>query len=309
MRTLIDIPPIIEHPITLGVLFILTSYCFYHLLLNIKRRRLIEDIPRSKIRSAPQGYVELHGKAKSFELTGLKTPIGGHQCLWYEYLVYDFSGNKGSMKIYDQESDSRDFLISDETGDCMVDLQGAKVYGRSETWKIDKSKLPGYIQDKISYFRDEVHVTERTIEEGDPIVAAGLFQTNGTIGKPMNLTGDSRELMMAWFSDKKSMLKRWDTNHNGQLDSNELKKLHRHTWNKILSNLHKNKDDYTIHILGQTGNKSQTFVVSVGDEMDLKEKVNKQLIIIIIMTLWMGSGFFFLAAIKLLNYFYNLGYF
>ncbi|WP_455203621.1 hypothetical protein [Kaarinaea lacus] len=40
---------------------------FYFAFLYLKRARIIEDTPTSKIRSAAQGYVELQGRAQTME--------------------------------------------------------------------------------------------------------------------------------------------------------------------------------------------------------------------------------------------------
>jgi len=75
MSKLIDIPPIVEHPIILGVYLLLAAWSIWFLMHQIRLKRSIEDRPRSKIRSAAQGYVELHGKAKTFEPETLQKRI------------------------------------------------------------------------------------------------------------------------------------------------------------------------------------------------------------------------------------------
>jgi len=304
MSKLIDIPPIIEHPITLGVNLLLAAWSIWFLMHQIRLKRSIEDRPRSKIRSAPQGYVELHGKAKAFEQKPLQTPIGRHPCLWYDYLVYDYSGNKGKMRVYDKGSDCRNFLISDETGDCLLEVNSAKVYGRHETWKSGRSELPEPVRNKVPGRRKEVYVSETTIEEGDPLVATGMFQTNGVIGQPMNLTRDARELMKTWFADKDRMLAEWDVNRDGKLDTDELRKLYQHTWNEALKSFKNSKENYTVHMLGQTGDRTKPFVISAGGERELLQESKQKIVGAVIACIYFCGSFIVLAGIKILNYIY-----
>ncbi len=49
--------------------------------------RIIEDIPTSRIASAPQGYVELLGQACELADMSLVTGLSGTPCLWYRWQI------------------------------------------------------------------------------------------------------------------------------------------------------------------------------------------------------------------------------
>ena len=52
---------------------------------TLARKRLIEDTPTSRIRSAPQGFVELAGVAGVFEGEPIIAPLTQRPCCWYRY--------------------------------------------------------------------------------------------------------------------------------------------------------------------------------------------------------------------------------
>ena len=51
------------------------------------RKRTIQDIPTSRIRSAAQGYVELEGVCELMDGPPILSPLTGSQCAWYQYSV------------------------------------------------------------------------------------------------------------------------------------------------------------------------------------------------------------------------------
>ena len=64
---------------TLGALLI--AACWIAAFRAIRRARLIEDVPTSKIRSAVQGYVELIGHAEAMEGPAIVAPLSQLPCV------------------------------------------------------------------------------------------------------------------------------------------------------------------------------------------------------------------------------------
>ena len=63
----------------------LVSFVFSFITLH--RKRIIEDTPTSKIRSAAQGYIELIGHGQLMEGQPIIAPLTGTICTWYKYSV------------------------------------------------------------------------------------------------------------------------------------------------------------------------------------------------------------------------------
>src|SRR5690606_12937216 len=53
----------------------------------LRRARLLEDVPTSRIRSAAQGYCELDGIARLLDGPAIAGPLTGLPCVWWEYRI------------------------------------------------------------------------------------------------------------------------------------------------------------------------------------------------------------------------------
>jgi len=266
----------------IGFLLLFIYSAFNALLTYFKSIRRIEDIPRSKIASAAQGLVELHGKIKPFITYDLVTPISNEKCCWYQYEVFT-TDKKRRKRIHTSGKSEPYVIISDETGDCLLEMSEVNIcIVKQKEFSILKSKLPEKIKDQLSDklflgFTPIVKVQESFLSINDNVIAMGRFYTNGVIGKQMNLSKESREITRAWFVDRESLLEKWDSNKDGKLDSNELENISRQVWYAAVEKFSKNKDDYTIHILGGTNDNDVPFIVSVGNEIDVTSKLRKSI--------------------------------
>jgi hypothetical protein len=93
----------------------------------LKQKRMIEDIPTSKIRSLAIGLVEVYGETEGLdEHRTLKSPITGQDCIYYEYVVQQCDGQPEKGVIRDGKERTR-FMIKDSTGSVLVDPKDAVV--------------------------------------------------------------------------------------------------------------------------------------------------------------------------------------
>ena len=102
-------------------------YLFYHGFQLLMRKRLIENTPSSKIRSAAMGLVELSGLA-----TGpytMNAPITGLPCYYYRTMVWQWKrkGKSSSWVKAADESLHLPFFLDDGTARVLVDPQGAEL--------------------------------------------------------------------------------------------------------------------------------------------------------------------------------------
>lgn len=93
------------------------------------KKRLVENIPTSKIRSVAMGLVEIFGEAVPAEGQTLKSPFSGRECVYYRYTVEEYRSNgKHSYWSTVKKGDSgKMFYLRDSTGHVMVDPKGADV--------------------------------------------------------------------------------------------------------------------------------------------------------------------------------------
>ncbi|HMF85776.1 MAG TPA: GIDE domain-containing protein [Nitrospiraceae bacterium] len=93
-----------------------------------QRKRLIESIPTSTIRSLALGLVEISGQAQSEEGL-LSTPFSGLPCVFYSYAVEEHvgSGKHARWKTIAKGTSEQPFVVRDATGQVLVAPLGAEL--------------------------------------------------------------------------------------------------------------------------------------------------------------------------------------
>jgi hypothetical protein len=103
------------------------AYLFYRGFKMLQRKRLIQNTPSSKVRSAAMGLVEITGLA-----TGpytMPAPITGLPCYYYRTMAWRWERRGKSsewVKVAD-ESRNLPFYLDDSTGRVLVDPNGAEM--------------------------------------------------------------------------------------------------------------------------------------------------------------------------------------
>ena len=122
-------------PIALVILACCTFCCA---LAYLKKSRIIQNVPTSKIRSAAQGYIELDGKAMDYSESPLYAPLSKRHCVWFSYSIEELisDGDGGNYWRTVEDETSMDYIkMSDGTGLCHIDPEGADIVGaESTTW-------------------------------------------------------------------------------------------------------------------------------------------------------------------------------
>jgi hypothetical protein len=102
-------------------------YLFYRGFGLLKRKRLIEDTPTSKIRSASLGLVEVSGLAAGPRT--MLAPITGRACYYYHTTAWKLkqSGRSSQWEKVADESVHLPFFLDDNTGKVLVDPTSAEM--------------------------------------------------------------------------------------------------------------------------------------------------------------------------------------
>ena len=171
--------------------------------LALRRRRAITGMATSRIASAAQGYVELHGTGKPLDLNPLVSPLSGASCLWYRYQV-EHKGSDDKWELVEQAQSQASFVLDDGSGLCLVDPDGAEIVTRHcRRWSTG-----------------DYRYVEWTLRQQDRIYVLGNFVTRHP-HQGLDAGAEVRDVLAGWKQDKPGLLRRFDLNHDGEIDGRE----------------------------------------------------------------------------------------
>ena len=246
----------LQFGIWFSVLLAVTLAALYFGSRNVRRARLIEDVPTSKTRSAAQGYVELIGQAMPLDGPPITSPLTGKTCLWYRYEIEKKirSGKSSRWQTIEKGISDSLFLLKDGTGHCVVDPEGADVtteqqrqwYGQSSRPQQDITKSSTGLSWLVGSGR--YRYKEALLEEYDPLYAIGLFTTVGRDEQASSIQDEVRELIRKWKRDPQ-MIAKFDSNNDGQIDLEEWDALRQAAHQAVMSSQVKSTALPAVHVM------------------------------------------------------------
>ena len=239
-------------PCWLFCLSLLAAISLLTWLSALHRRRAITDTPTSRIASAAQGLVELHGRGRAID-PPLASRISGLPCLWYRFAVEERRGKE--WETVDEGESSLSFIVDDGSGQCLVDVEGAEI---SSTHKeVRKS--------------GQQTITEWTLLVGDPIYVRGEFRTLGGSAVELDARQDMIDLLNDWKRDQPALHKRFDLNGDGQIDMQEWE-LARQAARREVARMHSElRSGADIHTIGRP-HQGQPYLISNIDPQRLARR-------------------------------------
>ncbi|HEY5719064.1 MAG TPA: GIDE domain-containing protein [Gammaproteobacteria bacterium] len=272
-----------------AVLVLLALAGLYGTFRFFTRARLIEDTPTSKIRSAAQGYIELSGIADLLEGTPIVAPLSQLQCVWYRYKIEEQRKRyrKGRTESYwaTLESGTSDglFRLADDTGECVVDPEGAEVTPSiRQTWyggshypgrapPIGRGDGGGFFSRlgiSASFGFGHYRYTEERILPATELYAIGQFRTLGSdqAGDRQQEIGD---LLRSWKRDQAEMLQRFDANGDGEIDLQEWDAARRAAEQAVDGALRERQVQPALNVLARTGISRRPFMLSTRPQGEI----------------------------------------
>lgn len=276
---------------------------------SLQRARLIEDVPTAKVRSAHQGYVELIGTAQAMEGEPIIAPLSGMQCCWYRYRVQERDRNRWNL-VRRGESDGL-FLLSDDTGECLIDPEGAKVSAQHvESWFGDGGlggfpgvhhralKPDGWLE-KLADAGIRVtssamgagaryRYTEEVILPDDPVYAIGHFKSYDDIDHQRNRRELTAEILREWKQRPATLKERFDHNRDGRIDTHEWADARRVAAGEAAAAYAAQMQGQQLHSLSRPNQRGLPYLISNLAEFGLVRRYR-----------WRGAGglgLFFLAG-------------
>lgn len=260
----------------------LVLFAFYAIWRNLYRARLIEDTPTARIRSAPQGYVELEGEGLLLPGMPVVAPLTGLPCLWYRYRVErerrhtDHRGRTHTTwETVDSGVSEAIFALEDGTGRCVIDPDGAEVvpdakdvwYGSSRRPVAGPGSSPGF------FTAGRYRYTEERLLPGH-LYAIGWFQS------VRNADGDTRAelsaLLRAWKRDPVRLHQRFDRDGDGQIDAREWEVARAEAEREVLEARARRAAEPATHLLGRPPDGRQPFILSATPQEDLSSRYRRR---------------------------------
>ncbi len=111
----------------------------YHGFTLLHEKRLIEDVPSSKVRSVAMGLAELKGAAR--QKAPLVAPLTRAACVYYRYTIEELRSRPKSGSewvLVDSGESAQPFYLEDDTGKILVDPVGADTMLRQDHEEIKR---------------------------------------------------------------------------------------------------------------------------------------------------------------------------
>ncbi len=283
------------------------------LLASIKmfhQARLIENMPTSKIRSAIQGYVELYGNAVWMDGPEINAPLTGLPCAWYSFSIEERNqhGNNKWRRV-DYGVSEHLFLLKDNTGECVVDPEGAVVtpsatdtwYGSRPNRAINTTKVHPAIDvlsKTVAISSAPYRYTERRLNLDEPLYAIGEFISVGTDYRE-EFDHLVRDFLNRLKRDKKR-LAQYDANHDGDIDQQEWEHARTDAKQTAAQEQLNNPLPKSTHLLKKPKqSKHQPFLLSAKEESHISRsnKISSILLAIVFVVLLVGIVFKLLGKV------------
>lgn len=259
---------------------------------SLRRVRLIEDVPTARVRSAPQGYVELHGAAGVLPGEPIIAPLTQTQCCWFSFRV-ERQAERGWRTLQSGTSDGL-FLLRDETGECVIDPDGAEIDSvHSRSWFGDGSsmgiggmhrlerkfgvglKVATRILDHAGAMSgDRVRYTERLILDGDPLYAIGEFHSVDDSDFAESERLRAGEILREWKTRPETLRERFDHDRDGSIDQHEWEHAREVAARQAKEELAPTRRDTHVHLLRKPADR--LFLIANRDQPTLIRRLRLQ---------------------------------
>ena len=250
-----------------------------------RENRLIGDTPISRVRSAAQGYVELKGRGIPMPNARDSAPLTGKPCTWWRYKIEERSSS-GRSRVWatvDSGTSDAPFLLDDGTGQCLVYPRGAEVFPNakdvwygSTTWPDvripDGSGFFGKLAD-VLFSGGRYRYTEYRMQPDEPLCALGEYRSGGNgYQSPDRAVA---ELLRAWKQDQKTLLARFDANHDGVVDGKEWECARAAAHKEVVDGMLVKPQTEELSVLAQPTD-GRTFLLSASDGESLARRLRRK---------------------------------
>ena len=255
--------------------------------------RLIADTPTARIRSASQGFAQFEGTADWLPGPEIHAPLSRLPCVWYRYRIEESrSSARGRRRVVVDQGRSDDlFRLEDDTGQCVVDPDGALVirperdvwYGASHALNLGPGSGSRW------FGGGRYRYVEERLPAHRPLLVAGEFSTRYHEGSSRN--DRMRDLLARWKNDPE-VIRRYDADGDGRLSLQDWERVREAARAEVEQAMAAEDQPDAIHILRRGDRGTQRVLV-------LSTLAESQLLVRQRLRAY-GSGLVFIAAASVL---------
>ncbi len=291
--------------VAVAVLVAASVYCFWRTWRFINYIRLIEDTPTCKIRSAPQGYVELEGLGKLMDGPPIIAKLSGLPCVWYRYKIEEYvatdKGNEHRWQTIDKGESTEVFWLEDNTGHVAIDPEGADITPRhKDSWRSDSSLSgiahPVFVRSFVvsRSVGGNYRFTEERINSGERLYALGFLKNVGSYTSAPTVDEEVRQVLNEWKKNQPQLLQRFDLDKDGKIDEKEWMLARAQARREIMQNRQEQIHNFAegINVLGRSQDRHRPYILSTFTQKELATRYR-------LWALLHGVGFFVFGAIAL----------
>ncbi len=200
-----DTTQTIKAILTLSCISLAGISLFIKGLIDLKIKRVIENISTSKIRSIAIGLVEIKGSA--FAKKYFTSPLLKSKCVYYDTKIqeYKYTKKSGRYVTINSLTNGKYFYVKDDTGKVMIDSKYALIDVSTKHTYYTKDKIDNKVktllkEQNIDYknflgSNKNIRVIETLITAGQQIYVFGTAKNN-YLDKNKNTTKNEDELII-----------------------------------------------------------------------------------------------------------------
>ena len=272
--------------------------------IGLRRYRLIEDVPTARIRSAPQGYVELVGRTDLLPGEPVIAPLSGTPCCWYRYRIERRIHDRQGWRTVRAGTSDDLFLLRYETGECVIDAEGATIdtlhaqtwyghagnRGQPVVWRAEHAlgrtaQMIGGLLGGLGAMGSDHRYREEVILPGDPLYVIGWFHSLDDSDWAESEHERTRELLREWKARPDTLRERFDHDRNGIIDQDEWEDARRAARRRAREELAEARTHAHVHMVSRP--QGRQYLIANRPESDLVRRYRWQA--------WLGLGAFLIG--------------
>ncbi len=266
--------PSTEYLALYGVAILLLGFLAYYAFAAYRRFRFMDATATSKIRSAPQGHVELKGLGEWLPDGAISSPFSNSRCVWYHCTI-DKRRRSGKRTTWTNISDQRSehlFRLVDDTGECIVDPDDAHVIPESDrTWYGNSAEAgkhgPGGGLLGVGLGFGKYRFRERLIRPATQIYALGVFRTVYSNPSGEFVSRRVEDRVKQWKLQPQRYLREFDLDRNNKIQQDEWQAVRAAARTQVLAEIAREKSEH--HLLSRPLDRKHPYILSAVPEESL----------------------------------------